>query len=431
MREICSRSFKFGQILSRSLFQQLNTSFSGKCLFYGALFNLPNKLLFRSITYNSDPYKVLGVSRNASDEEIKLKFRELAKKYHPDLNPSDEAKNKMARIVSAYETLSDPSKRGHFDHSRTEPAGQAYNIYKNKKNKHSYNWFEDRPWTMPNIDKIFTSSLLFDNLFGFEDFFRKERQNLTKNIHLKVTINIFDAINGTNKTIKTHSTCKCDVCNGVGIIKRPSATKCPNCGGSGINVYQNGPFLIKTLCMKCSGSGYSNLMLCLNCNGNGSIIKDKSVSLRIPRGTRNGRQLKLSSEGNYALGNYGDLFIKVYVKPHSKLKWIKDDIHISIPISINTCIFGGEINVPGLIKDTSMRVKIPPKTDPRIPYIIKGKGPPIFGKNTHGDYIIHFVTQCSYPDLSKTHKEKIGIKDKLINIISEINKKFQKRNSSV
>lgn len=99
MKEVCSNSLKFGQMASRSLFQQLNISFSGRCTFYGALFNLTNKLLLRSITHSSDPYKVLGVSRGASNEEIKLKFRELAKKYHPDLNPSDEAKSKMAKIV--------------------------------------------------------------------------------------------------------------------------------------------------------------------------------------------------------------------------------------------------------------------------------------------------------------------------------------------
>lgn len=280
---------------------------------------------------------------------------------------------------------------------------------------------------MPNIDRVFTSSLLFDNLFGFEELFMGERQSLKKNIYFNLTLNIFDAINGANKTIKVSSSCKCLACNGVGIIKRPNRTKCPNCGGSGLNVYQNGPFLIKSLCMKCSGSGYTNLMLCLNCNGNGSIVKDKNVSLKIPKGTRNGRQLKLSSEGNYISGNYGDLFIKVHVKPHSKFKWIKDDIHINIPISINTCIFGGEINVPGLNKDTNMQVKIPPKTNPRIPYVIKGKGPPIFGKDTCGDYIIHFVTQNSQYNSSKSEKGPIGIKEKLFNIINEINKKVSKK----
>lgn len=98
MKEVCSKSLKLGKILSMSLFQQLNVSFRGGGLAYAALWSLNNKVLIRSVSY-SDPYKVLGVSRDASDEEIKLKFRELAKKYHPDLNPSDEAKSKMARIV--------------------------------------------------------------------------------------------------------------------------------------------------------------------------------------------------------------------------------------------------------------------------------------------------------------------------------------------
>ncbi|KAH8582837.1 uncharacterized protein ELE39_003768 [Cryptosporidium sp. chipmunk genotype I] len=429
MREVCTRSFKFGQVLSKSIFQQLNLSFGGRCLFYGTLFNLSNKILFQNITYSSDPYKVLGVSRNASDEEIKLKFRELAKKYHPDLNPSEEAKNKMAKIVSAYETLSDSFKKKQFDNSGMGPTRPKYNIHKNRKKEHVYNLFEDSLWMMPNVDEIFANSLLFDNIFGFGNYFMRERQILRKNIYLKIKVDIFDAINGANKTVKTNSSCKCDACYGFGIIKGPKVAKCSSCGGSGLNVYQNGPLLIKSLCMNCSGTGYSNLMLCTKCNGNGSIFKAKDVLLRIPKGTRNGTQLRLSSEGNFVSGNYGDLFIKVNIKPHSKLKWIKDNIHVDIPVSINTCVFGGEINVPSLIKGTSMQVKIPPKTNPKMPYILKSKGPPIFGKDTYGDYIIHFVTQHSQSDLFKNHKESIGIKDKLLSIINELNRKVSKKYS--
>ncbi|KAK9173879.1 DnaJ C terminal domain protein [Cryptosporidium meleagridis] len=429
MRGVCSRSLKFGQVLSRSIFQQLNVSFNGRSLFYGTLFNLSNRIFFKSITYSSDPYKVLGVSRNASDEEIKLRFKELAKKYHPDLNPSEEAKNKMAKIVNAYETLSDSKKKKQYSSSGIGQAGQRNNIYKDRKTKQAYNWFEDNPWMMPNIDEIFMSSSFFDNLFGLGEYFMREKQILRKNIYLNIEVDIFDAINGTSRTLKTNSSFKCDACNGIGVNKGLKIAKCSNCGGSGLNVYHNGPLLIKSLCMKCSGTGYSNLMLCVKCNGSGHIIKDKNVSLRIPRGTKDGTQLKLSSEGNFVSGNYGDLFIKVNIRPNKKLKWIKDNIHVEIPISINTCIFGGEIVVPSLIKGTNMRVKIPPKTNPRVPYILKGKGPPIFGKDTFGDYIIHFSTQNSHSDLFKNYKEPIGIKDKLLSILHELNKKVSKKAS--
>lgn len=335
--------------------------------------------------------------------------------------------NLLFSYFSAYETLSDSSKRRQLDNSRTYSAYGTNN--RSKKYKHVNNWFEGGgvPWGMPNINETLTSYFFFDNMFGFGDFIMRERQSLKKNIYLKLNVSIFDAINGTTKTVNTNSSCKCGVCNGVGAIKRPNLTKCPGCGGSGVHVYQNGPFLVRSLCIKCNGTGYSNIMLCLNCNGSGYVIRNRSVSLRIPKGTRNGRQLKLVSGGNYVSGSYGDLFVKVNIEPHSKLKWINNDIHVSVPISINTCIFGGDISVPGLVKGASIQVKIPPKTDPKAPLVLKGKGPPIFGQNTSGDYVIHFVTQFPQSDTFECRSEPIGIKDKVFNIIHDIGKKFQKK----
>ncbi|KAJ1613368.1 DNAJ protein [Cryptosporidium canis] len=430
MKEVCSKSLKLGQILSTSLFQRLNAQFGCGRLVFATIFSLRNKVLIRSISYD-DPYKVLGVSRNASDEDIKLKFRELAKKYHPDLNPSDEAKKKMAKIVSAYETLSDSSKRRQLDDSRKYSPGSAYGVNMNKKYKRVNNFFEGGiRWGMPNLDEPLASYFFLDNLFGLGDFIMKEKQNLRKNVHLVLTVSIFDVINGANKTVRTNSSCKCDVCNGIGAIHKPNTVKCLGCGGSGISIYRHGPFLVRSLCMRCSGTGYSNTALCLKCNGNGYIVRNKNISIRIPRGTRDGRQLKFISGGNFVSGSYGDLFVKINVKPHPVLKWIKDDIHVNVPISVNTCIFGGDINVPGLTKDTTIGVKIPPKTNPKIPFVLKGKGPPIFGQNSNGDYIIHFVTKFYQSDIPGGYNNSIGIKDRVFNIINDIGKKISKRTSN-
>lgn len=285
---------------------------------------------------------------------------------------------------------------------------------------------------MPSIDEALASFLLFENMFGPGRGWggvaaAREKQGPRRSVHLKLTVSIFEAINGATKTVETKSSCRCSACNGAGAVKRPSAAKCPGCGGSGVTAFQNGPFLVRSLCFKCSGTGYSHATLCLSCNGSGYVTRSKSVSLRVPKGTRNGRQLRLSSGGSFVSGSCDDLFVKVHVEPHPRLKWIKDDIHVSVPVSSNTCTFGGSVSVPGLVEGASLHVKIPPNTNPKVPFVLKGRGPPISGRNARGDYVIHFVTQFPQQDASRGRGESVGIGERALSAIQEVGRRISKR----
>ncbi|KAF7458405.1 molecular chaperone DnaJ [Cryptosporidium felis] len=368
-----------GELISTSLLHKLNKTFTLNSGLYINMFNLSKRCLSN---ISEDPHKVLGVSEHASRDEIKRKFRELAKKYHPDVNPSKEAKNKMAKITSAYETLINSSEK--LNDGETRKYRPNYSQFKHKQINI---WKNHSPWVFHNIDELLNKHL-FHDFFETSQSFIKEKGNL--DIYEQLELDIFDSINGTNRAVKINQLCKCIHCDGTGLIKHGGYI-CSNCNGSGRRIRYIGALLVESSCIKCYGMGLLDSILCFNCNGDGSITNHKSLVIEIPKGIKTGQRIIIPKKGHFISGNYGDLIINVKVKPHSKLIWVNNDIHIYLPISLETCMKGGEIQIPDL-KNGNMRVAIPPKTDPNVPFILTAKGPPIFKKNKNGDYIIHFIT---------------------------------------
>ncbi|VWU50811.1 heat shock protein 40 [Hepatocystis sp. ex Piliocolobus tephrosceles] len=329
---------------------------------------------------NQDPYTVLGLSKNATASDIKKQFRLLAKKYHPDINPSPDAKQKMANITAAYELLSDPKKKEFYDKT-----GMADDM--------NY----DRSTSSSNFDRGFAG--FGDASFMFTDFAemfsnmagnKNTSSTRGEDIQTEITLKFMEAIKGCEKNIKLNVKVSCNHCNGSGKKPGTNLSICKVCNGSGIQRMERGPIIIGVPCRNCSGNGQIINNPCKHCSGSGVKIQTKNITLDIPPGIKKGMQMRIPNQGHsgYRGGKNGHLFVTIDIEPHQTFKWIDDNIHVEIPLTIKQCLLGGIVSVPTLNGDMDLIVR--PKTNPNSEKVLKGKGPSKVDSHTNGDLIIKF-----------------------------------------
>nr|WP_206155233.1 molecular chaperone DnaJ [Caldanaerobacter subterraneus] len=348
-------------------------------------------------------YEILGVDRNASQEEIKKAYRRLAKKYHPDLNPGDkEAEQKFKEINEAYEILSDPQKRAQYDqfgHAAFEQGG------------FQQGGFGD--FGEGGFDFDFGG---FGDIFGdiFSDFFGTGRRKAEKgpkkgaDIRYDLTLTFEEAAFGTEKEIEVERFEVCDVCHGTGVKPGSRPETCPVCHGTGeIRQTQNTPFgrivNIRT-CPRCHGEGKIITDPCQKCGGTGRIRKRRKIKVTIPAGIDEGQMLTLRGEGEPGLrgGPNGDLYIVIHVKPHEIFKREGYDVYVKIPISFADAALGGEIKIPTL--DGMVSFTIPEGTQTGTKFKLRGKGIPHIGGRGRGDQIVEVYVEVP-KRLSEKQKE--------------------------
>lgn len=265
-----------------------------------------------------DYYSILGVSRNATQEEIKKAFRRLARKYHPDLNAGDKsAEEKFKEINEAYSCLSDPIRRANYDRYGTAegPTGNGFGF-------ETYTTFTD----------IFED--IFEGFFGNFGF-KKKRPTKGDDLRYDLTITLEEAAFGAEKTIKFPRWEECKICRGSGIKPGSQPIICSSCGGSGHIRYNQGFFSISKTCTKCGGTGRITKDPCIDCSGIGKIRVEHEITIKIPPGVDTGSKLKVSGEGEIGEfgGPRGDLYIFIYVKEHDFFKREGMNLHCSVPIS--------------------------------------------------------------------------------------------------
>ena len=350
-----------------------------------------------------DLYEILGVDRNASQEEIKKAYRRLAKKYHPDLNPGDkEAEQKFKEINEAYEILSDPQKRAQYDqfgHAAFEQGGSQQG---------GFGGFGEG-----GFDFDFGG---FGDIFGdiFSDFFGTGRRKAEKgpkkgaDIRYDLTLTFEEAAFGTEKEIEVERFEVCDVCHGTGVKPGSRPETCPVCHGTGeIRQTQNTPFgrivNIRT-CPRCHGEGKIITDPCQKCGGTGRIRKRRKIKVTIPAGIDEGQMLTLRGEGEPGLrgGPNGDLYIVIHVKPHEIFKREGYDVYVKIPISFADAALGGEIKIPTL--DGMVSFTIPEGTQTGTKFKLRGKGIPHIGGRGRGDQIVEVYVEVP-KRLSEKQKE--------------------------
>ncbi|GAB64758.1 chaperone DNAJ protein [Plasmodium cynomolgi strain B] len=332
---------------------------------------------------NQDPYSVLGLSRNATTNEIKKQFRLLAKKYHPDINPSPDAKQKMASITAAYELLSDPKKKEFYDKT-----GMTDDMnYDGHGSSGSASNFEGAFSGFGDASFMFTDfAEMFSNMAGS----KTTSSTRGEDIQTEITLKFMEAIKGCEKNIRLNVKVSCNNCNGSGKKPGTNLTICKVCNGSGIQRIERGPIIIGVPCRNCSGNGQIINNPCKQCSGSGVKFQTKNITLDIPPGIKKGMQMRIPNQGHsgYRGGKNGHLFVTINIEPHKIFKWVDDNIHVEVPLTMKQCLLGGMIKVPTLNGDMDLLIR--PKTYPNSERVLKGKGPCKVDSHTNGDLIVKF-----------------------------------------
>ena len=326
-----------------------------------------------------DYYEVLGVNRDAAEEDIKKAYRKLAMTWHPDRNPENpKAEERFKEAKEAYEILSDSQKRTAYDqfgHAGVDPtmaagAGAAGAGFGN---------FADA----------------FGDIFG--DIFGggRARSNVYRGADLRYNLetSLEDAARGTETRIRIPAMEECTTCHGSGAKPGTSPTTCPTCQGHGQVRMQQGFFSIQQTCPRCHGSGKIVASPCPTCSGAGRIKQHKTLSVKIPAGVDEGDRIRLSGEGEAGMngGPPGDLYVVIHLKPHPVFTRDHNDLHCEMPISFTTAALGGEIEIPTL--DGYAKIKIPAGTQAGQMFRLRGKGIKGVRSSSHGDLICHVAVE--------------------------------------
>ncbi|ANQ84227.1 chaperone protein DnaJ [Azoarcus olearius] len=338
-----------------------------------------------------DYYEVLGVNRDAGDDEIKKAYRKLAMKYHPDRNPdSKEAEEKFKEAKEAYEVLSDAQKKAAYDrygHAGVDPSmgggggGQGFEGFADA--------FGD----------------IFGDLFGGRGG-GGGRSNVYRGADLRynLEISLEEAARGAEKTIRIPTVEECGTCHGSGAKPGTQPKTCPTCGGAGQVRIQQGFFSIQQTCPKCHGTGRIIPDPCGDCGGAGRVKKQKTLEVKIPAGIDEGMRLRHSGHGEPGVngGPPGDLYVEIHIRQHPVFERDHDDLHCEMPISFATAALGGEIEIPTL--EGMARIKIPAETQSGKVFRLRGKGIKNVRSHTHGDLMCHVVVETPV-NLTERQKE--------------------------
>jgi len=354
-----------------------------------------------------DYYEVLGISKGASDDEIKKAYRQKAKQYHPDLNPGDkEAEIKFKEVSEAHEVLSDPQKRSRYDqfgHAGVDPSYGA-----GTGGAGGYGGFGGFGGGMD-----FDLGDLFGSFFGGGA--RRANPNAPRrgaDVEVSVSIDFLDACKGTEKTIEFSHLQQCPDCNGSGAAAGSSPQTCPDCNGTGqVRVSQRTPFGMTTsvrACSKCSGKGKIVSNPCKKCNGGGTVRRSRKLDISIPAGIDDGQTLTLRGQGDIGHngGPSGDVHVDVLVRPHPLFKREGYNIFCEVPITYVQAALGDELTVPTI--DGKVKYKIPEGTQPSTTFRLKGKGVKQLNGSARGD---QYVTVTVEVPKNLTKKQKEILKD--------------------
>jgi len=334
---------------------------------------------------SKDYYKILGVPRDAADDEIKKSYRKLAKKYHPDVCSEDDASHKFKEISEAYQVLGDPQKRRDYDMFGSVDAGPGFGDFG-----------------------------VFDDLFGmfFNDFSGTAHSRSVAergaDLGLNIEVEFKEAVFGTEKSLKVDKPIECSACKGAGAKAGTSASTCPDCGGSGQKRTTQrtllGNFIRSYPCERCRGVGRIITSPCSECNGQGRKPGSETVSIEIPAGIVGGMRLRLNGKGQAGLrgGPAGDLYVTVLVKPHELFQRDGDDIYCKIPLTFSQATLGAEIEIPTL--NGSHELEIPSGTQTETVFRLRNMGVPHLGGRGRGDQVVQVTVEVP-KKLTKRQKE--------------------------
>lgn len=330
-----------------------------------------------------DYYEVLGVSRDASTEDIKKAYRRLARQYHPDANSGDEeAEARFKEIKEAYDVLSDPQRRARYDRfGHEEGAAQGFG---------GFGGFDDVSDFASGFEDIF--DLFFGG--GFSGRKRRERSGPRRgnDLRYEMEITLEDAVRGKETTINIPRAETCSDCDGSGAQGGSGSERCTACGGTGqqqnVRNTAYGRFVSIQTCTACGGKGHIIKERCTSCRGEGKIVREKNIEVKIPAGVDDGAKLRVPGEGEGGErgGPPGDLYVIIRVRSHEFFKRQGNDLICEVPISFVHAALGGEMEVPTM--DGSAKLTIPEGTQTGTLFRLKGKGVPSLRGFGRGDQLV-------------------------------------------
>ena len=340
-----------------------------------------------------DYYEVLGVSRTATDQEIKTAYRRLAVRYHPDKNPNDAtAEDKFKEAAEAYSVLSEPEQRARYD--RFGHAGVSSSATPN--------------WGAPGFGGI--EDILGD-LFGFGDVFSGSRGGSRRtaaqrgaDLRYDLEITLEEAANGMTAQLRIPRLEACEACKGSGAATGTQPETCSTCSGSGQIRYQQGFFSVARTCHACRGVGRTIKTPCTNCRGAGRVEREKQMEVKIPAGVETGSRLRVQGEGEAGTnkGPAGDLYVVIHVVEHEQFERQGSNLYAAVPITFAQAALGAEISVKTL--ENEEKLKIPVGTQTGTVFRLKSKGMPMLGGRGRGDLFVS-VTVVTPTSLTREQRK--------------------------
>lgn len=335
-----------------------------------------------------DYYAILGVSRDATTEEIKKAFRRVARETHPDANPDDpEAEARFKIAAEAYEILSDPERRRRYDRGDTLDLSDLFG-------------------GVGGLDDLIRSVFGEGGLFGSSP----TRPVRGRDVLVRVEVSLVEAAFGSNSTVRFHTRKSCGACSGTGAEPGTDQSACTQCNGAGsVRAARRslfGTMMTVTTCPNCGGEGVVISSPCAKCVGTGSVPEDSEVAIEIPAGVSSGTRLRLSGRGESGgrTGPPGDLFVEVLVAPDDRFERIGDDLVHRREIGIAEATLGTKLVVP-LIDGGDTEVAVPPGTQPGTRFLVAGKGITRLGRRDRGD--LHVLVGVKIPETLTGDEEEL------------------------
>jgi len=320
---------------------------------------------------------VLGISRTATETEIKSAYRKLAMQHHPDRNPGDAtSEEKFKECSEAYSVLIDSEKRAHYDRFGHDAPNMG-----------GFSGFE-------TVD----FSDIFGEMFGFSDLFggrggRRSRAQRGQDLREDISISFEEAVFGTKQTVKVRHREACDQCRGTGAAGGRAPSSCKQCGGHGQVRYQQGFFSVARTCPVCQGTGTMIEDPCKQCKGQGSVVRDHVLEVKVPAGVEEGTRILFTGHGDAGIngGPAGDVYVVLHVKDHDFFEREGRDLHCAVPISFVQAALGAEIKIPTMEGETT--IKVPEGTQTGTTFRLRNKGVPVLNGSGRGDLYVEVKVQ--------------------------------------